>query len=264
MLQIALFTLCLGFAWAKDGFFFSEQPEFVKTCYKLKPAFANCSTHAVQALFNEIPKGLPEIGLPPLDPLKLDAIKILQGGGGPVTVNASLTNVTVKGFGKTDILYNNVDPTTFDFHTKLHLDRLRIDGSYELNGRILVIPLRGKGNCWFDAKDININAISDVILVKRNGFHFYNITGVHVKFTIGGLKLHMYNLFDGIKALEDSTNAYLNSNWRPVAESLSPILSKTIEDIMIDILRTVFDHIPADFFIADIQEGDIEKSKAKR
>lgn len=74
----------------------------------------------------------------------------------------------------------------------------------------------------------------------------------------------MYNLFDGIKALEDSTNAYLNSNWRPVAESLSPILSKTIEDIMIDILRTVFDHIPADFFIADIQEGDIEKSKAKR
>lgn len=44
-------------------------------------------------------------------------------------------------------------------------------------------------------------AKSDVILEKRDGFHFYNVTRVHVKFGIGGLKLHMGNLFDGIKAL---------------------------------------------------------------
>jgi hypothetical protein len=44
-------------------------------------------------------------------------------------------------------------------------------------------------------------AKSDVTLVKRDGFHFYNVTAIHVKFGIGGLKLHMGNLFDGIKAL---------------------------------------------------------------
>ncbi|XP_044259736.1 uncharacterized protein LOC123008153 [Tribolium madens] len=231
-----------------------EQPDYVKTCFKNQPGFINCSTHAVQALFNAIPRGEPRIGLDPLDPLKVQKIKILQGGGGPVTVNASLTNVTVLGFGKTQVLYNSVDPVTYDFLTKLRLERLRIDGLYELLGRILVIPLRGKGNCWFDAKNIDIVAKSDVILEKRDGFHFYNVTAIHVKFSIGGLKLHMYNLFDGIKALEDSTNAYLNANWRPVAESLNPILSKTIEDIMIDILRKVFDNIPADYFIGDIED----------
>lgn len=68
-----------------------------------------------------------------------------------MTVNASLGDVTVRGFGNTTILYNSVDPETFDFFTKLHLPRLRIDGQYELIGRILVIPLRGKGRCWFDA-----------------------------------------------------------------------------------------------------------------
>lgn len=77
--------------------------------------------------------------------------QILQGGGGPVTVNASLTNVTVLGFGNTKIVQNIVDPETYDFYTKLTLPRLRIDGDYELLGRILVIPLRGKGSCWFDA-----------------------------------------------------------------------------------------------------------------
>lgn len=52
---------------------------------------------------------------------------------------------------------------------------------------------------------------------------------------------------------EDPTNAYLNANWRPVADSLNPILSKTIEDIMIDILRKVFDNIPANFFLGDLE-----------
>ncbi|KAL3276724.1 hypothetical protein HHI36_012094 [Cryptolaemus montrouzieri] len=232
--------------------FYKTQPDFVKTCVLHDPNFINCSTHAVQILFNKIPDGLPEIGLPPLDPLKLDRLQILQGGGGPVTVNASLTNITIRGFGKTDVLYNSVHPKTFDFLTKLHLDRLRLEGNYHLLGRILVIPLRGRGNCWFDAKNISIVAKSDVKMEKRHGFHFYNITGIHVKFDIGGLKFHMGNLFDGIKALEDSTNAYLNANWRPVAESLNPILTKTVEDIMLGILRTVFDNLPADFFLADL------------
>ncbi|KAK9881031.1 hypothetical protein WA026_014374 [Henosepilachna vigintioctopunctata] len=236
------------------GDFYRTQPDFVRTCLKNDPGFINCSTHAVQVLFNKIPEGLPEIGLPPLDPLKLDRLTVLQGAGGPVTVNASLTNVTVRGFGKTEVQYNSVDPKTYDFLTKLHLDRLRLEGNYELLGRILVIPLRGKGNCWFDAKNISIVAKSDVKMTKREGFHFYNITGIHVDFDIQGLKLHMGNLFDGIKALEESTNAYLNANWKPVAESLNPILTKTVEDIMIGILRTVFDNLPADFFLADIED----------
>lgn len=51
------------------------------------------------------------------------------------------------------------------------------------------------------AENLDIIANSDVDLIEREGFHFFNVTGVHVKFTIGGLKLHMGNLFDGHKVL---------------------------------------------------------------
>lgn len=77
--------------------------------------------------------------------------KILQGGG-PVSVNASLNNVTVVGFGNSQILSNIVDADNYDFYTKLRLPKLRIDGNYNLLGRILVIPLRGNGKCWFEAR----------------------------------------------------------------------------------------------------------------
>ncbi|KAI4458915.1 hypothetical protein MML48_6g00006193 [Holotrichia oblita] len=229
----------------------TEKPEYVTTCQIKKPDFVNCSTNAVQKLFNEIPSGIPEIGLDPLDPLQVPIIKILQGAG-PVNVNASLTDVTVLGFGNTHIRHNNVDSKTYDFYTELSLPRLRIDGNYKLLGRILVIPLKGAGTCWFDAKNLDITVRNIVNLEEQDGFHFFRIVGIKVKFTIGGLSLYMSNLFDGIKALEESTNRYLNENWQVLADSLNPILSKTIENIMFDILRKVFDNIPADFFISDL------------
>lgn len=51
---------------------------------------------------------------------------------------------------------------------------------------------------------------------------------------------------------EDSTNVYLNENWRPVSEALKPIISKTIEDILLEIMQKIFHQIPGDFFIADL------------
>lgn len=100
--------------------------------------------------------------------------QILQGGGGPVTVNASLSNVTVVGFGNTKIVHNSVDPKTFDFYTKLHLPRLRIDGNYDLLGRILVIPLKGRGTCWFDASKYGLCVIFFTLPCQDNIFFFVN------------------------------------------------------------------------------------------
>jgi hypothetical protein len=45
---------------------------------------------------------------------------------------------------------------------------------------------------------------------------------------------------------------YLNENWRPVSEALKPIISKTIEDILLDLMQKIFHQIPGDFFVADL------------
>lgn len=101
-------------------------------------------------------------------------------------------------------------------------------------------------------ENLDIYVKSDVKLEKIEEHHIFNITEVHVKFSIGGLKFRLNNLFDGIKALEETTNTYLNENWRGVAESLNPILTKTIQNLMLSILKRIFDNVPADFFIGDL------------
>lgn len=122
-------------------------------------------------------------------------------------------------------------------------------------------------------------------LYEKSGHVFYNVTSTKVDYTLSGLRLRLDNLFEGVKVLgkykhlnnyffvklltvndnriyfcfflssietEDSTNQYLNENWRPVSDALKPILAKTIEDILLVILNKVFHFIPADYLISDI------------
>ncbi|XP_026732538.1 circadian clock-controlled protein-like isoform X2 [Trichoplusia ni] len=199
----------------------------------------------------------------PLDPLKIPKIRILQGEG-PVNVNAALDDVTVTGFGKTEVLSSQVDSKTYDFRTKVRVPKIRIEGTYDLKGKILLIPLVGRGICWFEPTNMTIDIVSDVKVYTKDDYVFFNVTGAHVKYAIGGLKLRMNNLFDGIESLEESTNAYLNANWRPVSESLRPILSKTIEDILLGFMQRLFNNLPGDFMIGDIKDYVPSKKAEKK
>ncbi|KAL4702242.1 hypothetical protein ACJJTC_005781 [Scirpophaga incertulas] len=242
--------------------FYKTKPDFVKTCTRSDPSFDDCSREAVQNLFIALGPGIPSIGMRPLDPLMIPKIRILQGDG-PVNVNAALDDVTVTGFGETEVLVSQVDSKSYDFYTKVRVPKIRIEGTYDLKGKILVIPLVGRGDCWFEPSNMTIDIVSDVKLYEKEGFVFFNVTAAHVKYNIGGLKLRMNNLFDGIESLEESTNAYLNANWRPVAESLRPILSKTIEDILLGFLQQLFHNLPANFMISDVKYIQSKKTEKK-
>ena len=41
----------------------------------------------------------------------------------------------------------------------------------------------------------------DLAVVYRDGKRFFDLKNVHVDFKLGGLKMRMNNLFDGIRAL---------------------------------------------------------------
>jgi len=41
----------------------------------------------------------------------------------------------------------------------------------------------------------------DIHISQRDGINFFNLTDIHVKFEIEGLKLRLNKLFDGLKTL---------------------------------------------------------------
>ncbi|XP_062701149.1 protein takeout isoform X4 [Aedes albopictus] len=231
---------------------FDVKPAFIKTCRFSDADFVACSTESVQGLFDKLVtgiEGLEHVGT--IDPMKISKIRILQGDG-PVSVNASLSKVVVTGFSNTKISIHSVSSRDFSWETHIRLPKMRIEGSYHMQGRILVIPLNGHGKCWFEPSDMDIIMKTTTSLYERDNHVFYNVTATKVDYTISGLKLHMGNLFEGVKVLEDSTNQYLNDNWRPVSEALKPIIAKTIEDILLAIMQNIFIQLPAEYFVADL------------
>lgn len=113
----------------------------MKTCKFSDIDFFKCSTTSVQGLFDQLAKGIDGlVGLETIDPMKIDRIRILQGEG-PVSVNASLKNVKVTGFSKTNVMENQVNSKDYSWLTTIRLPKMRLEGNYNMNGRILVIPL---------------------------------------------------------------------------------------------------------------------------
>lgn len=90
-------------------------------------------------------------------------------------------------------------------------------------------------------------------LISKDGFTFYNITGLSTEIEIGNLKTRFDNLFGGNnEEVARTTNESFNQNWREFFESLRPLIQETVEQILFNILHKIFLIYPANFFIEDI------------
>lgn len=56
--------------------------------------------------------------------------------------------------------------------------------------------------------------------------------------------MHMENLFNGDKLLGDTTNQFLDENWRDLFNELQPVMLKAIDKSYLTIVRPVFEKVP--------------------
>lgn len=54
--------------------------------------------------------------------------------------------------------------------------------------------------------------------------------------------------------LEDSTNDFLNQNWETALEALRPIIKKSVEDVLLDLLQRIFNNVAADYFVINLPD----------
>ncbi|XP_055904953.1 protein takeout isoform X2 [Eupeodes corollae] len=239
-------------AAAGDERFLTDQ-HYIKQCRVTDKDFLNCSTQSIQQLFDKLGTGIPGLdSIKSFDPFYLNRIKINQGNSQAINLKVELSNIKILGFGRTNVIESIVYPKDFSWKTTFMLPVMKLIGDYSLFGRILLIPLNGKGKVLLDAENMTVIMSSKTHLYEKGGYTFYNVTNVRVDFRLDGLKSHFSNLFNGNKILEDSTNKFFNDNWKMLADALYTVITQTIEDILLDVLKKIFHYIPANFFVADI------------
>lgn len=95
-------------------------------------------------------EGFPRLGLPALDPLKIDKIDLDQDEKSPVNIKLNFKNIKLSGLSKAKVFKLsglNRNPQGDKIEIRLKAPKLEIAGPYKANGKVLLLPIQGDGIC---------------------------------------------------------------------------------------------------------------------
>uniref|UniRef100_A0A0K8TUP1 Takeout Protein n=1 Tax=Epiphyas postvittana TaxID=65032 RepID=A0A0K8TUP1_EPIPO len=214
-------------------------PSYIKPC-QLDDTFAKCVKEQMVTSLPYFTKGVPELGVPSLDPVNLDDI-VIDGNG----LKLSLKDAKLHGLGDADVqdLKLDIDAEKFSL---VFTANMSVTGQYNIDGRILILPVQGNGDSTIKCDNIRVEIKSKLTHVKDSkGEHFKLITP-NYSYQIGKTTFTFKNLFNGNKQLSDATHDFANQNWQQLMDDLAPPVIKQIVRTCVKAINKFFNKVTID------------------
>lgn len=104
-----------------------------------------CILKTANDILQNHPKGSSELNLDPIDPLKILNMTVEQKSG-LVKVLAKLQNFNIEGFSKGKFSqFEGFNQGMLKI--KMRAEKVKINSIYDVDGLILILPIKGYGNC---------------------------------------------------------------------------------------------------------------------
>ncbi|XP_066999781.2 protein takeout [Anabrus simplex] len=219
-------------------------PKSYPLCKKSDPNLNTCLKNAVQAVVPQLVDGIPNLGVLSIDPLEVSSIDISQGTG-PVAVALKFRNVKVYGLSKGIVRDSKADLKNFMLEFGGFAPYVRLEADYEMDGKILVLPVTGKGRCNITFDDMETRLGPKGKSTKKNGDSYFDVTDFKLDiFSLGKLSFNFENLFNGDKTLGESMNKIMNENWKDMWAELRPSFEKTFSAVFREYAHRLFSKVP--------------------
>ncbi|KRF78987.1 circadian clock-controlled protein daywake [Drosophila virilis] len=237
-----------------NGFFVrGELPPEIEKC---AGGDANCIVETINQIVQKYPKGLPGIGLDALDAIDFQDVVVSEATPNtPMQLSLKFNTLRVCGFENTTIQhvkgFEKVLRHGFELAGWTPL--LRLDGLYEAEGRLLMLPIQGKGvaqvelsGCQFTcrAKAVEDQRTADAKLYAK-------INKVKCLVNIKGLHVNFDKLLDN-QELSDSMNELINNNWQDVWNTMRKGVNSAVNQVAQTIISRVLDKLPYDDFYKQV------------
>lgn len=122
---------------------------FLKKCNKNDPNLDNCLREAIELLRSNKEKnltnGIPELLIPPCEPLSIPEIRIKQHAGA-IRMECIYSDVVISGLSNFTIRKVHMDKLSGSFRIDFWFPILKMSSKYLINGKVLLMPLHGHGN----------------------------------------------------------------------------------------------------------------------
>ncbi|XP_046978114.1 circadian clock-controlled protein daywake-like [Vanessa cardui] len=110
-----------------------------------------------------------------------------------------------------------------------------MNGQYEMEGRLITVPVNGAGDYLLSSPDylININTELETVQETDGKTHFVIKNMTFEAQPLKGLQFEFKNLFNGQKDLAEAVRKYAEENWKEVCLLMQdPIWSASIVKIV--------------------------------
>nr|XP_049462885.1 uncharacterized protein LOC120951728 [Anopheles coluzzii] len=232
----------------KDVPQYQEKPEWLRVCKRANPNEDDCFKKMFEGTFPYIAKGIPEIGVQPFDPLRIESIQVSRGSGG-LTLSGGFKKLSIKGPSNTTVRRASLDFEKHALSFDLEIPKLRIDATYNLKGNVLLLPLVGDGDVTMSLKNVKTTVVTK-FSVRPLPEDAIFIEEMKVTFLVGGMRIHLDNLFQGNQVLGASLNLFLNQNANEVIAELRSDLEHGLADIFTGLWNELFNKLPLKLWIA--------------
>ncbi|XP_011879809.1 PREDICTED: protein takeout-like [Vollenhovia emeryi] len=222
-------------------------PPYLKICHRNDPNLNECVKRSIDLLRPYLKTGIPALQIPPCEPLRVPRIEISQSAG-PVSIRSTYTDIKVQG-GTSFILKTiKVDVDNNRIKLKLYLPRLEMDARYNIEGRILMLPINGNGLARGNFTDIDVIATvqGERYQSQKTGETHFRVTDLYIDYNIKQANIHLDNLFNGDSILSNAMNLFLNDNWDTVKAEIKPTLDPTISEIFKTFANKIYSKFPLD------------------
>ncbi|CAG9819739.1 unnamed protein product [Phaedon cochleariae] len=189
--------------------------------------------------------GIPTMNLPSVDPVKIASVEI---SAGTTAVNLVQKYSDVKIYGLSDI---SVDSAHLDLNGKIlsfttYHPEIRQEAKYSINGKIFVVPVRGKGNSKILLYEPSLKHTLRFKGETRNNMEYFSIANYTLNISIRGAHLEFQNLFDGDEELAQNILKIINDNWDMMFDDVREDVEKSSAEVCKMLAKNLFDSVPVD------------------
>ncbi|XP_068617371.1 uncharacterized protein [Battus philenor] len=195
----------------------------------------------LQIAFPYIADGIPELGMPPAEPMKFENVTLQHEDFKLVLLNMDV--ISLKKCKFLDFNQNEVESTF-----KFTLDcPLKASGKYRFLGKIFIFDVDNEGD--FTIQTDSVKTTFDIKAEETQGTDgkkYWNLLGYNYSFDLEKIHIGLDNLFSGDIEPNNPFFTFFNKNW----SSSSIEIGKPIADIstqyFFEVLQTFFLRVPID------------------
>ncbi|KAG6457843.1 hypothetical protein O3G_MSEX010520 [Manduca sexta] len=223
--------------------FFKKVAEDFTRCRQKDAKLNDCLKSAVPDALRRMKEGISSLSVPQMEPLHVSGINI-ESGAGPVVITQNYKNIKLHGLTDSILTTYKADLKNYRLRTDSLTPKMEFIADYVMKGRILVLPIQGKGIA--NITMVNLVVKHDLIgePVQRDGQTYMHMKDYKVKFIPEKVVLHFSNLFNGDKRLGENMNAFLNENSDLVFNELKESYEKALSSVFQDVTNKIFDKVP--------------------